>query len=202
MQLLQAQRLANRVVELLSPHCDTIDIAGSIRRERPEVKDVEVVAIPTKVFIEQPGKLFAERTYGIPVAINTAINQMANRIIKGNIDGRYMQIELKGGAILDLFLPDPKDYYRQLAIRTGSAEYVHKILANAWLLKGWCGSDMGLRRTEDCISSIDVNGKRKWKCLNPNGELPPMWMSEEDFIGWLNITYIPPSRRDFIHFKY
>lgn len=197
MQLQQAQRLANRVVELLAPHCDTIDIAGSIRRERPVVKDVEVVAIPTKVFIEQPGKLFAEPIYAIPVAISNVINQMANRIIKGNINGRYMQIELKGGAMLDLFLPEPKDYYRQLAIRTGSSVYAHKVIANAWLHKGWCGSDMGLRRLEDCIQHETGGDKVKWKCLNPNGELPPMWLSEHDFFSWLGITYIEPTQRDF-----
>jgi DNA polymerase/3'-5' exonuclease PolX len=197
MQLLEAQRLANRIVELLAPHCDTIDIAGSIRRERPLVKDVEVVAIPRKVFIEQPGKLFNETpTYGIPIAISNTIDQMATKIVKGNITGRYMQIELKGGAMLDLFLPEPKDYYRQLAIRTGSSVYAHKAIANAWLKLGWCGSDMGLRKTKDCLRT-ETSGKVKWQCLNPDGELPPMWLSEQEFFDWLKLPYLPPQQREF-----
>lgn len=194
MQLLEAQRLANRIVELLSPHCDTIDIAGSIRRERPMVKDVEVVAIPRKILI--PTGLFGEQEARIVSGFQDVIDSISLLINKGKATDRYMQIALKGGAILDLFLPDPKDYYRQLAIRTGSAMYVHKVIAGAWLKLGWCGSDMGLRKQADCLR-VDTGGKVKWQCLNPNGDLPPMWHSEQELFDWLKLTYIAPVQREF-----
>jgi len=42
----EAHSIAVRVLELLQPHCIRCEIAGSIRREKSEVKDIEIVAIP------------------------------------------------------------------------------------------------------------------------------------------------------------
>lgn len=44
--LAEAERLAADVVELLRPACERIQVAGSIRRRKPDVKDIEIVAIP------------------------------------------------------------------------------------------------------------------------------------------------------------
>lgn len=73
------------------------------------------------------------------------------RVIKGKPDGRYMQIELPQRINLDLFMPEADDYFRQYAIRTGSAEYAAYTIAGGWRKIGWCGSDQGLRKTSDCI---------------------------------------------------
>jgi hypothetical protein len=45
-----ARAIAERVVEWLRPHCDRIAIAGSIRRDKPQVKDAEIVLIPKVSF--------------------------------------------------------------------------------------------------------------------------------------------------------
>lgn len=44
--LAQARAVADLLVSYLAPACERIEIAGSIRREVPEVKDIELVAIP------------------------------------------------------------------------------------------------------------------------------------------------------------
>ena len=46
MQLQEASVLAEKVRTALEPLCVKIEIAGSIRRSRPEVHDVDLVAIP------------------------------------------------------------------------------------------------------------------------------------------------------------
>lgn len=46
MKLAQALAIAEKVKALLAPHCERIEIAGSIRRKKPDVKDIEIVAIP------------------------------------------------------------------------------------------------------------------------------------------------------------
>lgn len=46
MKLDKALEIAERIKELLAPYSERIEIAGSIRRKKPEVKDVELVAIP------------------------------------------------------------------------------------------------------------------------------------------------------------
>ena len=42
----QAWEIGMEVVEAMSPACDRIMIAGSVRRPKPEPKDIEIVYIP------------------------------------------------------------------------------------------------------------------------------------------------------------
>ena len=46
MPLAYAQDMANALVELLAPACERIEIAGSVRRLKPEPNDIEIVAVP------------------------------------------------------------------------------------------------------------------------------------------------------------
>lgn len=193
MQLLEARKLAVDICYLLQPHCSRINIAGSIRRKNPDVKDIEVVCTP-HIYL-------ATDLFGNPLQSQRSVSfvQVATglgKIIKGDpATGKYMQIELSNKIKLDLFMPDEVDFYRQLAIRTGSANYIQMAIAGAWKRLGWCGSDLGLRRISDCIEIKQPDGKSRWKCINKNGELPPSWKSEEDFFYWLNVKYLPPEKR-------
>jgi len=47
MELEKAKEIAVKVVELLHPHCGRLTVAGSIRRRRPEVNDIDIVLIPS-----------------------------------------------------------------------------------------------------------------------------------------------------------
>lgn len=63
MKLELAKTIANRLRERMSPFCERIEIAGSVRRQKDKVNDIEIVAIPklhdVKVRKEQVG-LFEE----------------------------------------------------------------------------------------------------------------------------------------------
>ncbi|GAF93472.1 unnamed protein product, partial [marine sediment metagenome] len=48
----EAKQIADKYVELLRPMAKRIEIAGSIRREKPFVGDIEICMIP------DPSKLF------------------------------------------------------------------------------------------------------------------------------------------------
>lgn len=89
-------------------------------------------------------------------------------------------------------MPDADDYFRQFAMRTGSADYSASVIAGGWVKLGWVGvGDAGLRRIEDCQKSPDG----KWKLINKNGERPPVWKSEEEFFEWLNVEWVKPEKR-------
>src|SRR3989344_1789872 len=51
----EAYAIATAIVEQLRPHCIRIEIAGSLRRKKSEVKDIDIVAIPKPYY---PGGLF------------------------------------------------------------------------------------------------------------------------------------------------
>lgn len=197
MKLIQAHEIAANIGKQLQPFVEKWHIAGSIRREKLDVKDIEIVCQPRYILsnrVDLFGGTVAEKVISKNYA--DLVNKLG-KIIKGKPDGRYMQIELPQRINLDLFMPESSDYYRQFAIRTGSAEYAHKTIAAGWLKIGWCGSDMGLRRISDCKEEFDaMANKRKWKCINPGGEKPPAWSSEKEFFDWIGVRWIMPKLRN------
>lgn len=46
MPLAKAQKIAENVKSFLEPYCQRVEIAGSVRREKTEVGDIEIVVIP------------------------------------------------------------------------------------------------------------------------------------------------------------
>lgn len=132
MKLEKAKAIAEELVKQLAPHCIRIEIAGSIRREKPEVKDIEIVAIPKPYEVG----LFES---GIASVVSSW------QKVKGELPCKYTQrlitrlpaVDFVGEIKLDLFFARPENWGLILAIRTGSAEYSHQVLANGWVKKGY-----------------------------------------------------------------
>lgn len=122
-----ALAIAERVKAALAPHCERIEIAGSIRRQRPQVSDIEIVAIPKPY---QVG-LFAS-------GIAPIVNEWQK--VKGELPCKYTQRILPEGIKLDLFFAEPGNWGYIMAIRTGSAAY-SKMLAQSWRKRGYQGEN-------------------------------------------------------------
>lgn len=190
MDLKIAKSIAVDKCYLLQPYCEIIKIAGGVRRKVPFPHDIEIVVMPKKDIVTD---LFGKGVRSVDF-INVA-NRLGE-IIKGKASEKMMQIMLPEKIMLDLFIPDEWDYWRQFAIRTGSRDYSQNVIANAWLKLGWCGSNMGLRKQDDCLRKM-MGGKPFWVCTNPKGEKPPAWASEEEFFSWLKVKWIKPEQRSF-----
>jgi DNA polymerase (family 10) len=134
--LAQAEAIAARVIDELRPHCERIAVAGSVRRLRPTVGDIEVVCIP-KPYDASP--LFAS-------GLATVVNQWPK--VKGELPCKYTQRRLPDGIALDLFMVEPEGFGLQLAIRTGSAAWSHEVLARSWVRAGF-HSEGGLLRRQN-----------------------------------------------------
>jgi len=135
MNLNQATEIAERIRAKLAPHCERIEIAGSIRRRKPEVGDIEIVCIPRTYEI---GLLFGElilRDQGFCTQVERW------PMIKGLASGKYTQRLLPEGIYLDLFMARPENWGLIYAIRTGSAEYSHRVLASGWVRNGYHSVD-------------------------------------------------------------
>jgi DNA polymerase/3'-5' exonuclease PolX len=116
--------IADRVIELLRPVCERIEIAGSIRRECPECGDIEIVAIPKPY-----------NTGLFESGIATHVNRW--RKIKGELPCKYTQRILPEKITLDLFFAEKNNWGLIYAIRTGSADYSYNVLATGWVKNGY-----------------------------------------------------------------
>ena len=167
--LAEALRYATRIVELLSPYCHRCEIAGSIRRGKAEVKDIEIVCIPKRV---QLTGLF-DTQEGEPVKeFCDQVNRW--RKVKGEPTGKYTQRILPGNGIkLDLFIVNPDNWGFQFAIRTGSANYSAQTLGVGWVKAGYKGVD-GM--------------------LTKNGVIVPI-REEKEFFELIGVPFIEPENR-------
>lgn len=124
--LAMAQVIMARVLADLRPYCHQCEPAGSVRREKDVIGDLEVVAIPRR---EEQGGLFGD----IPVNLLWAHLHKSKhyRWLKGDHEqGRYYQLALvDGGMHLDLFLAEPDNFGWIHLIRTGSADFSASMLA-------------------------------------------------------------------------
>ena len=122
--------IAVDVLEQLRPHCHRCQIAGSIRRGKDTIGDIEILAIP-KTY---NWGLFEE---GLPEVVNKW------KRVKGKLQGdcRNTIRILPCGIKLDLFLVNESNWGYHLAIRTGSAGFSKKKLGWRWRAMGFKGID-------------------------------------------------------------
>lgn len=160
MLLTEAKPIAVNLKVLLEPYCERIEIAGSIRRVKEIVKDIEIVLIP-----KQANKLF--NVLGMHLLKTTgSINYIKN-------GDKYKQFFYQGIKV-DMFIASQDNWGYIFAIRTGSAEYSHNVLANGWVKKGFKGIDGFLTR---------------------NGEIIPV-REEIDLFKLIGVDYTPPKERE------
>lgn len=198
MELQFAQNIAEGIVETLKPHCLQVYIAGSIRRKRPEVKDIEIVVMPKRNIQRDMFGFISSNT--VDPGFAAAVKKIGT-LGKGGAHMRYARIYVQTGVPLDLFIPNDDDFFRILAIRTGDHLFSIEIM-RAIRKKGWCGSEQGLRKISDCKAVYVKNEKNPrydktiWKVDNHNAELPPVWRSEKEFFEWANIPWLEPEFRN------
>jgi DNA polymerase/3'-5' exonuclease PolX len=133
LRLEDARVLANRVLDAIAPLVDWAEVAGSIRRERPEVNDIDIVAIPktlTRSTPLSPVVYVGESIVWQQIIPDTLMKKL------GLVDHQ------RGQELLRLSFPEnrfPVDIYRArdetwgviFLIRTGSKEHNVKLCSLA-----------------------------------------------------------------------
>lgn len=153
MKLNDANRLANRLIELMQEHCTLVHVAGSIRRNKADVKDIEIVAI-AKEYKQSVRDLFNHTAGMIPRSllvdefiskppsnlkwIKTGTNDiipldMTKELSAENrfaINRKYWRgmITWKEPVKLDLFLASPENFGLIYLIRTGPKSFNLKMI--------------------------------------------------------------------------
>lgn len=135
--LREAETLAEECIDLLRPYCERIEIAGSIRRRRPDVGDIEILCIP-KIRNDGAADLFGD----IPAEVNLLDERVTQLLITGEfgrrldknghgaVGSRYKRLTYRDFG-LDLFvcLP-PAQWGVLMTIRTGPAEFSHRLVTS------------------------------------------------------------------------
>jgi len=97
MKLEEAERLAQSFIEEIRPFCERIQVAGSVRRKKPEVKDVDLVMIVRDWF-----------------GLNATLQKLGKLVL----DGPKLKRVLYKGAQIDMYVATPKTWATLLLIRT------------------------------------------------------------------------------------
>lgn len=120
----QVHAVASALVNALSPACHRIEIAGSLRRQKEMVGDIEIVAIPR----------LHTNLLGDPLDTSEVDDVLASWPLTLHKNGpKYKQFSFEwqpGWTFkVDLFLqPDPATWGWNFMVRTGSADFSHKMV--------------------------------------------------------------------------
>jgi DNA polymerase/3'-5' exonuclease PolX len=117
-----ALALAERVIDHLRPVCERIEIAGSLRRKKPDVGDIEICCIPRTIRYED---LFGELGPVESLLERSDLLSDIGKLIKGG--PHYKQLDL-GICNLDLFITTPEKWGVIFTLRTGPADFSHNLV--------------------------------------------------------------------------
>lgn len=153
--LAEAKALAIRICDRIAPACERVEVAGSIRRGKSEVGDIELVVIPR---FEMPADLFGP------------VEASRQNVLWGLLDGfsnkkllhytkagdRYRQFTFldEPPVQVDLFTCARDNWGWIFLVRTGSASFSHhmagRLNASGYTSKeGWiCGAQGPMDRVE------------------------------------------------------
>jgi len=107
MELEKTQVIANKILSVLTPYCEKIEIAGSIRRQRSFPHDIDIVAIPSN----QGQFVYQLQQMGL-------IEMGGQKLIRVELQLGYLP-----GTMLDVYVATPETWATLLLIRTGSKEH-------------------------------------------------------------------------------
>src|SRR4030067_1978917 len=128
----EAAKLAEAIKEAVEAHCDKIEVAGSIRRRKPEVHDIDFVVIAKS---DSDWKGINE----ILRRLKAKPNCSGNQLIKA-----YLPCQ-NGLFQVDFYRAKPSTFAIHLLIRTGSADH------NMWLAGYVISKGMRLKYSEGLI---------------------------------------------------
>jgi len=104
MELEKAKEIAAEVIKRLSPYCRRIEVAGSIRRQKEIVHDIDIVLIPSDAW-----------------NLESEVLALA-RPLQPKLSGEKLKRFDYNGAQIDLYYASPETWATLLLIRTGSKE--------------------------------------------------------------------------------
>ena len=142
MTLKEAVIISARIIKPLRPFCERVIVAGSIRRQRKTVNDIEIVAVPNLVETDHPYFEGVKMPPHYPIydfLDKWEKQKKIKHLKRGNKLRQFELLDKEGNlnAVVDLFLVIPPAQFGVImAIRTGSVKF-SKWLVNIKKKKGF-----------------------------------------------------------------
>lgn len=170
---IEAEKLANNIKAAVEAFCDKIEIAGSIRRQKPKVHDIDFVAVTKK---DAEWQKINEKLKQLKAKPNCS----GDRVIKAFVPCQ------SGLFQVDFYRAKPSTFGIHLLARTGSADH------NMWLAGFAHSKGLGLKYSEGLIKDGNAIAGESEKgvfealglpCPSPaereivNGK--PLWMPQQ-----------------------
>jgi len=174
--LAEAQKIASEVLEHVRPAMARVEVAGSVRRQKPVVGDVELVGIPScrEKLVKLLGEVGQLIKPGVPGVIPWSPKANA----------KYIRVRLKQDMNMDVFLGRPENFGGLFVMRTGSGTGPDGNPFEGFvpgLFSRWKKLSKGGRMT-DVMPTM------------PTGE--QLWVEQEqDFFDLLDMNFVPPEAR-------
>jgi len=137
LSLEEAESIAEQIKTATATHCEIIEIAGSIRRQKPTVHDIDFVAVAKSDFEWQK-------------ISQTLKHKKAKLLCSGNSVIKALMPSEKGFFQVDFYRAQPNTFGIHLLVRTGSAEH------NTWLASLAISKGMRIKYSEGLTKDGNV----------------------------------------------
>ena len=174
-------KVAAELCAALKPACEKLVVAGSLRRRKPDVGDVEILYIGKTEVRQDPADMFASITVNLADEVTAALEKSGVLERRKNVNGSEMygpknklMRHLATGLPVDLFAATVENWHNYLVCRTGPADSNTRICMAAQE-RGWKWNPYGAGFSRD-------------------GEIRPM-TSEEEVFAFVGLPYAQPEER-------
>jgi DNA polymerase (family X) len=173
--LLFAERLAYQVAAALNPFCDQIEIAGSIRRRRPHVGDIDLVVLPKAGQLEALKERCKRNTKVLTDGDQNLIVQLKTT----GDEPVQLDIFIAQPEAREMFEVTPTNFGSLLLCRTGSKEHNIYLIEHAKRLGLVWNPYHG-------VFGPDGTGRTKLRAS----------ATEAEIFSALKLDFIPPEKRE------
>ena len=135
--LLHASHVGQDLMELLAPYCERLAIAGSIRRRKPDVGDIELLCIPR---LGQATDLWGKDLnplQGVSLLDHRVVHLIKIGLLDYRLDAKghrsfgplnKLLVHVASGIPVDLFSTTVRNSGLALLVRTGPKEFNVRIM--------------------------------------------------------------------------
>lgn len=172
MRLEDADVYAARVVRCIENLCSRIQVAGSVRRRRPTVQDIDIVAVPRDLSIPGTGlRPTGDSTWnGIATRLKVRLNMREIRKGKELITMAFNDVDLQ----VDVYRAQPETWGVLLLIRTGSIDHNIMMCSHARRMGMMLSAARGVIKDGQVIASL----------------------TEEEIFKALEMDFVAPQQRE------